>query len=148
MNHTVLIGRLVRDGELRFIPNSGQAIYTMTVAVDRDMSREKKVEAQVAGKPTADFIRVVVWGKQAEHCANYLSKGRQCAVQGSIQTGSYKTNQGETRYTTDIRASNVQFLGGGESQGNGGQSGDDFNFGNYNPDDFQAIEDNEEDIPF
>ena len=69
----------------------------------------------------ADFIRITVFGRQAETCDRYLSKGRQAAVHGRIETGSYKNREGVTVYTTDIIADNVEFLGGG--QNNGGQGG-------------------------
>jgi len=146
MNHVILIGRLVRDPELRFIPNTGRAVVNFTVAVDRNLSREKKAELQEKGQPTADFIRVIAWGKLAETCANYLAKGRMVAINGSIQTSSYKTNTGETRYSTDVLANSVEFLQSGNDKPKN-ESSDEFNFGNYNPDDFQAIED-DEDIPF
>lgn len=146
MNHVILIGRLARDPELRFIPNTGRAVVNFTVAVDRNLSREKKAELQEKGQPTADFIRVIAWGKLAETCANYLAKGRMVAVNGSIQTSSYKTNTGETRYATDVLANSVEFIGGSGDKPKS-DAGDDFNFGSYNPDDFQAIED-DEDIPF
>lgn len=142
MNHVVLIGRLARDPELRFIP-SGQAVCNFTVAVDRKLSKEKKAEAQAKGQPTADFIRCIAWGKTAELCANYLTKGKQVAVNGTIQTSTYKTNTGETRYATDVIANNVEFIGGANDKSALGID-DDFN---YNADDFQAIED-DEDIPF
>lgn len=146
MNHVILIGRLVRDPELKFIPNTGRAVVNFTLAIDRNLSREKKAELQEKGQPTADFIRVIAWGKLAETCANYLAKGRMVAVQGNIQTGSYKTNTGETRYSTDVLANSVEFLQSGAEKPKS-ESTDEFNFGNYNPDDFQAIED-DEDIPF
>jgi len=146
MNHVILIGRLVRDPELRYAPN-GNAVVNFTVAVDRNYSKDKKAELQSKGQPTADFIRVVAWGKTAELCGNYLSKGRQVAVNGSIQTSTYKSNTGETRYSTDVVANSVEFIGGNEGGKPKNESNDDFNFGSYNPDDFQAIED-DEDIPF
>ena len=146
MNHVILIGRLVRDPELRFIPNTGRAVVNFTFAIDRNLSREKKAELQEKGQPTADFIRVIAWGKLAETCANYLAKGRMVAINGSIQTSTYKTNAGETRYATDVLANSVEFLQSGSDKPKS-ESTDEFNFGNYNPDDFQAIED-DEDIPF
>ena len=115
MNSVVLIGRLARDPELRFIPTTGMAVAKFTLAVDREMSREKKQEAASQGKQTADFIGITVFGKHAENCANYLSKGRECAVHGRISTGSYTTQTGEKRYTTDIIADRVEFIGGRES---------------------------------
>lgn len=59
MNHVILIGRLVRDPELRFLPNNGNAVSNFTIAVDRRLNREKKAEMQEKGQPTADFIRVI-----------------------------------------------------------------------------------------
>lgn len=118
MNNVVLIGRLVRDPELRYLPNGGTAVARFSLAVDRGLSKEKKEEAQSKGQPTADFINIVVWGKQAENCANYLKQGRQVAIQGRIQTGSYVAQDGNKRYTTDVVANNVQFIDWGDSAGN------------------------------
>tara|TARA_Y100001933_G_C18624881_1_gene407923 strand:+ start:86 stop:529 length:444 start_codon:yes stop_codon:yes gene_type:complete len=147
MNQVVLIGRLVRDPELRFIAGSGRAVTNFTLAVDKGMSRDKKAELQAQGKPTADFIRIVAWGKTAELCANYLSKGSQVAVNGSINTGQYKTQSGETRYTTDVVANNVEFIGSRGDNRQAEQSNDDFSMGGMDTSDFQAIED-DDDIPF
>ncbi len=108
MNNCVLIGRLCADPEMRVL-QSGTATTRFTLAVDRAMSKEKKQEAQSKGNQTADFVPVTVWGKQAEHCANYLAKGRLVGVQGRIQTGSYEKD-GQRVYTTDVVANNVQFL--------------------------------------
>lgn len=146
MNNVVLIGRLVRDPELRFIAGSGRAVANFTLAVDKKMSREKKAELQSQGKPTADFPRVVAWGKTAEHCANYLAKGSQVAVYGSISTGQYKTESGETRYTTDIVAQSVEFIGSRNSN-DATPPQDDFSMGGLDTSDFQAIED-DDNIPF
>lgn len=112
MNSVVLIGRLARDPELSYTPNTQTAITRFTLAVDRP-----RRNGEDAG---ADFIRITVFGKQAETCERYLAKGRQCAVLGRIQTGSYKNREGVTVYTTDIIADRVEFLGG--QGGNGGQS--------------------------
>ena len=65
MNNTVLIGRLVRDPELRYLPGAGTANTTFTLAVDKGLSKDKKAEFEAQNKPTADFIRIVVWGKSA-----------------------------------------------------------------------------------
>lgn len=122
MNQVNLIGRLVRDPELRFISGTGTAVSNFTLAVDKNLSREKKQQFESQGKPAADFIRIQVWGKQAEAAANYLAKGRQVAIQGSIQTGSYEKN-GVRHYTTDVLAQRVEFLEwadqGGQNTGNG-----------------------------
>lgn len=142
MNKTIMLGRLVRDPELRFIP-SGQAVCNFTLAIDRPLSKEKKSELQAKGQPVADFPRIIVWGKLAELCANYLSKGKQVALEGTLQTSTYKTNTGETRYSTDVVASHVEFIGGGEKKE---EANDDSNFG-YNADDFSAVDDSDP-LPF
>ncbi|MGI6746773.1 MAG: single-stranded DNA-binding protein [Anaerovoracaceae bacterium] len=140
MNNVVLIGRLTRDPELRYIPESQNAVATFTLAVDRPFSKEKQ----------ADFIRITVFGKQAENCERYLAKGRLTAVQGRIQTGSYKNKEGVTVYTTDVIADRVEFLEWGD------RAGSEYGFGldnNQNkiapeiPDGIQALDD-DDDIPF
>lgn len=144
MNSVVLIGRSANDPKLRFVPGSGMAVANVTMAIDKGLSREKKQEFEAQGKPTADFIRIVVWGKQAENLSQYVSKGKLFAVHGSIQTSSYKTNSGETRYTTEVLANRVEFLEWGERSN---QSSDDYSFSAGNFEDFQTIED-DDDVPF
>ena len=102
MNSVILIGRLARDTELNYTSNTQTAVCRFTLAVDRP-----KKDGEDMG---ADFIRITVWGRQGENCHKYLSKGRQCAVMGRIQTGSYKKN-GETVYTTEVVAERVEFMG-------------------------------------
>ncbi len=99
MNSVVLVGRLTKDPVLRYTPDNNRAVADFTIAVDRAFKRDE-----------ADFIRIVTWGKQAENVANFLKKGSRCAVQGSIQTGSYVDKNGITRYTTDVVANQVEFL--------------------------------------
>ncbi|OJV62942.1 MAG: single-stranded DNA-binding protein [Clostridiales bacterium 38-18] len=147
MNNVVLIGRLARDPELRFVPGSGMAVANFTMAIDKGLTREKKQEFESQGKPTADFIRIVVWGKQAENCSQYLAKGKLVAIQGSIQTSSYKSNTGEVRYTTEVLANRVEFLEWGEKSQSSTSKGDDFSFGAGSFEDFQSIED-DDDVPF
>lgn len=118
MNSIVLIGRLSRDPELKFVPSTGMAVAKFTLAVDREMSRDKKQEAASQGKQTADFINITVFGKMAENAANYLNKGSQCAISGRINTGSYTTQTGEKRYTTDVIADRVEFVGQAKTQNN------------------------------
>jgi len=113
MNLVVLMGRLIKDPELRFLPGNGMAVATFTLAVDKGLNKDKKAEFQQSGKPTADFIRIRVWGKQAENCTNYLAKGRQVLIQGNIETGSYEKD-GQKIYTTEVRASHVKFIDWGK----------------------------------
>ena len=144
MNSVTLIGRAARDPELRFVPGSGMAVANVTMAIDKGLTREKKQEYEAQGKPTADFIRIVVCGKQAENLSQYVSKGKLFAVLGSIQSSSYKSSSGETRYTTEVLANRVEFLEWGEKLD---QSKDDFSFGAGNSEDFQRLE-NDDDVPF
>jgi len=117
MNSVVLIGRLTRDPELRYIPVTGTAVSKFTLAVDRGLSKDKKQEMESQGKQTADFINITVWGKQAENAANYLAKGRLVAIHGRIQTGSYDKD-GTRVYTTEVVANNVEFLEWGDKNNN------------------------------
>lgn len=105
MNQVVLIGRLTRDPELSYTA-SGSAACSFTLAVDRPRKDGEN--------PGADFIRIAVFGEQAENCDRYLRKGRQAAVRGRIKTGSYVNKEGKTVYTTDVVADNVEFLGGSQ----------------------------------
>jgi single-strand DNA-binding protein len=140
MNSVILIGRLARDPELRFVPGSGMAVANFTMAIDKGLTREKKQEFESQGRPTADFIRIVVWGKRAENCSLYLSKGKMVAVRGSIQTGSYKSNSGETHYTTEVLANHVEFIERGEKKK------EDQMFESTNFEDYPDMDD--DDVPF
>ena len=147
MNSVILIGRLCKDPELKFIPATGMAVTKMSLAVDKDLFGEKKQKAVSQGKATADFINITVFGKLAENCANYLAKGKQCAVHGRISTGSYTKDDGSKVYTTDIIADKVEFIGSKEQAKTKPQENDDF------PDDgediFQPVDDDlENEIPF
>lgn len=109
MNNAVLIGRMAREPELKFL-QSGLAVCNFTLAIDKNLSKDKKQEYESKGYPTADFINIVVYGKQAENCANYLDKCRLTAVQGRIQTRSYEAKDGTRRYVTEVVANHVEFL--------------------------------------
>jgi len=144
MNKVVLIGRLTADPELRFLPGNGTAISQFNLAVDKDLSKEKKQEFELAGKPTADFIRIVVWGRQAENAANYLAKGRLVGVAGRIQTRNYENNEGTRVYITEVVAEQVQFLEWGDNNSSSNSKKD--NNIDFNADGFQPVDD--DDIPF
>lgn len=110
MNNIMLIGRATKDPELKYLPNGGTAVSTFSIAVDKQLSKEKKQEAETNGQPTADFINIVVWGKQAESVANYLGKGKLVAIRGRIQTRNWDAQDGTKRYATEVVAEQVQFL--------------------------------------
>ena len=108
MNCVELIGRLVRDPEVRYTSGDQSAITTFTIAIDRPQRQ--------GAEKQADFPRITVFGKQAETCEKYLKKGRMVAIQGRLQTGSYKNRNGDTVYTTDVVANKVEFLGSDQNQ--------------------------------
>lgn len=150
MNNVVLVGRLTRDPELRYIPGSGTPVATFAIAIDRDYTKKD-------GTRDTDFIPVEVMGKAAEFCSNYITKGRLVAVQGSIRVDRYEQN-GEKKTYTKVSCRNVQAL---ESRAKaeensdfrqsfepaGGQNKNSFEpAGKVNPEDFAAIDDG--DVPF
>ena len=103
MNHVVLVGRLTRDPELRYIAGSGTPVANFAIAVDREFAGKD-------GKKETDFIDIQVWGKSAENCANYIGKGSLVAIQGSIRVDSYQDQDGNNRKITRVNANRVQFL--------------------------------------
>jgi len=109
MNKVFLIGRLSRDPELRHT-GTGMAVCQINVAISRRTGQGRE--------PETDFINVVVWDKQAENVSRYLSKGRQVAIEGRIQTRSYDNNEGKRTYVTEVIASNVEFLGSANDNNN------------------------------
>jgi single-strand DNA-binding protein len=133
MNKVILVGRLTKDPELRFTAGTGIAVATFTLAVDRNYVGQ-------SGQKEADFINIVCWRKLAENVANNLTKGRQVAVSGSIQTRKYQANDGLNRYATEVVADEVKFLDFGGKQ----QHRTDYTAGDA---EFLPIE-GEDDIPF
>ena len=148
MNSVVLIGRLTRDPELRYLPNGGTAVCKFSLAVDKNLSKDKKKEMESQGKYTADFINIVVWGKQGENCARFLAKGRLVAIQGRIQTGSYTANDGSKKYTFEVVADNTEFLEWGDKDGssNSNNSSSNNSSSDFTGDGFDPVD--EDDIPF
>jgi len=108
MNKAILIGRLATDPELR-TTSGGVSFCQFRLAVNRRFANQQGVRE-------ADFIPIVVWRQQAETCARYLAKGRQCAVIGTIQTRSYDAQDGTKRYVTEVVADEVEFLGSREDR--------------------------------
>jgi|TARA_R100000084_G_C4649155_1_gene148617 single-strand DNA-binding protein len=106
MNKVIILGNLGKDPEAKYT-SSGSCITNLTVATNRkykDASGQLQDETQ--------WHRVVVFGKQAESCAEYLAKGRQVLVEGRIKYDKYEDKEGVTKYTTEIIAQGVQFIGG------------------------------------
>lgn len=119
VNKVILVGNLGRDPELRYT-QSGTAVCQLNLATTRTYTKGGPGGERVE---ETEWHRVVVWGKQAEHCSNYLSKGRQVYVEGRLQTRSYDDKDGIKRYSTEVVADTVQFLSGGSGGGGGGGGG-------------------------
>lgn len=140
MNTVIMIGRLTRDPEFRYIASTGNAVTRFSIAVDRAFAAK---DAEV----TADFFNIVVWGKRAETCVNYLAKGRMVAIRGRLQNNNYTDKDGVKRYSTEIIAEEVKFIDYGDKKQQGSQ-------GNQSEDDFSDLDDagyralNDDSVPF
>jgi len=143
LNHVVLIGNLTDDPELRYTQN-GTARGRFAIAVNR---RYRDREGVLQEETT--FVPIVVWGPQAENCANYLNKGRQVAVEGRLRIDSF-TPEGEDKpvKVVEVIANTVQFLGGPGSEGRSeaASSGDQEETATY--DQSPETGDDEEEVPF
>ncbi|WP_460292437.1 single-stranded DNA-binding protein [Clostridium tertium] len=115
MNKVILIGRLTKDPELNFAAGTGTAVARFTLAVTRPFKKDE-----------TDFINCIAFNKRAEAIAQYLTKGRQLAVTGSIRTGSYDAKDGTKRYTTDIVVDSFEFIGQGNNNNQGNTSSNNF----------------------
>jgi single-strand DNA-binding protein len=115
VNKVILIGNLGRDPELRYMP-SGDAIANLRIATT-DTWKDKNGDKQEA----TEWHSVVFFGKQAEVCGQYLKKGSQIYVEGSLRTRKWQDKEGNDRYTTEVRGDRMQMLGG---RGGGGGGAD------------------------
>lgn len=141
LNHTVLMGRLTKDVELRYSQGGDMAIARFVLAVDRDY------KAQGADKPETDFISCLAFGKTAEFISKYFGKGKMLAAVGSIQTGSYTNREGQKVYTTEVKVDKVSFTG--ESKQDSAQQSKKDSKPIEADDGFYPIDDIEdEDMPF
>lgn len=141
VNKVIIVGRLGTDPEIKTVGNNN-TVARLSVATsenwtDREGQKQERTE----------WHRVVVWGKLAELCGKFLSKGRQVYVEGRLQTRSWEDQQGQKRYTTEIVANTVQFLGAAAGAGRDmeQQQGGDFGYQNFGP---EPSFDSEEEIPF
>lgn len=143
MNHVVLVGRLTKDPELRYIPGEGIPVVNFTLAINRGYKNKE-------GKNEADFIFVEAWNKQAENIAQYCTKGSMVAIQGSLRVEQY-LYQEQKRTITKVRANQVTFLSSSNSNSNNENGAPTFTPSfeaseGLDPNGFQAIDDDE--IPF
>lgn len=117
VNKVILIGNLGRDPELRYT-QSGQAVANFSLATSEQFSKKDGTRDE-----RTEWHRIVAWGRTAELCAQYLSKGRTVYVEGRLQTREWENKEGQKQRTTEIVAQSVQFLGGPRSGGGGGSAG-------------------------
>ena len=144
MNKVFLIGRLVRDPELRYT-SSNVPTSTFTLAVDRNFTNQN-------GEKEADFINIVVWKKFAENVKKYLAKGSLIAIGGRIQTRSYDNEKGEKRYVTEVVAEKITFLdtkkAGTQINNDNNSAVNEFENISYTTEMQQQFEYKDEDLPF
>lgn len=137
INNVVLVGRLVRDPELRYTPNN-QAVATFSLAVNRNFKSQN-------GERETDFINCVIWRQQAENLANWAKKGALIGITGRIQTRSYENQQGQRVYVTEVVADSFQLLESRKDREAGQSQG-------YSQQDFsrqaEPMDILEEDLPF
>ncbi|MGE4232773.1 MAG: single-stranded DNA-binding protein [Bacteriovoracia bacterium] len=107
VNKVILIGRLGANPDVRYTPG-GAAVANFNIATNESWN-DKNGQKQ----ERTEWHRVVVWGKLAQLCGEYLSKGRQVFVEGRLQTRQWQDKDGQTKYTTEVVATGVQFLGAG-----------------------------------
>ncbi|WAM27575.1 single-stranded DNA-binding protein [Myxococcus sp. NMCA1] len=162
VNKVILIGNLGADPEVRFTPG-GQAVANFRIATS-----ESWVDKNGQKQERTEWHRIVVWGKLAELCGEYLKKGRQCYVEGRLQTREWTDKENRKNYTTEVVANAVTFLGGGgrdagDGMGGGGgggggrrqfsqpRGGDNNDYGQPPPDDMGGGHgggNGDDDIPF
>ena len=139
MNSVVIVGRLTRDPELRYIPGTGTATLNFTVAVDRDYKKKD-------GTKETDFINMQMMGTRAEKLAEYLTKGILIAISGSLRVNNYKDQEGNNKSFTFVNVSNLEFIPTGKKEDNQSTFIPSFEPQGLDPQGFQAIDD--DDIPF
>ena len=138
VNKIILIGNLGKDPEVRFTAG-GRAVAKFSLATS-----DRFTDASGQSQERTEWHNIVVWGKQAESCGQYLQKGRQVYIEGSIRYRSYDDKEGNKKYITEVNALRVQFLGGGGGGGRGAAPRD-----SQQGDDVPAPpQGEEEDIPF
>lgn len=138
INKVILIGNVGRDVEMRHTP-SGATVARFSIATNEKW-KDKNGQLQ----EHTEWHNITVWGKLAEFCGTYVTKGRQLFVEGSLRTRTYDDDKGNRRYFTEVRAQTIQLLGpkpGGEGGGSGGGGGFD------GPPDFPPDGD-DSDVPF
>ena len=107
LNKVILIGRLGQNPEIRYLPQTERAVARFTLATNERFFNPRTNESDIR----AEWHRIVVWGKLAEFCEKYLTQGKQIYLEGKLRTRSWQDREGNKRYTTEIEARNIIFLG-------------------------------------
>lgn len=149
VNKVIIVGRLGADPEMKAV-GQGSTVTRLSVATS-----ENWVDKEGRKQERTEWHRISVWGKLAEICGKHLAKGRQVYVEGRLQTRSWEDQQGQKKYSTEIVANTVQFLGGvgersadgrpAQSQGTGATSREEFGAQDFGP---EPSFDSSEEIPF
>jgi single-strand DNA-binding protein len=134
VNKVILIGRITKDPNLNYAAGTGTAVTRFTLAVTRPFKKDE-----------TDFINCIAFGKIGETIAQYLTKGRQLAITGSIRTGSYDAKDGTKRYTTDVVVDSFEFIGSGQGNNQGNTSSANFNQNSFED---EMMPDDTGDCPF
>ena len=137
LNKVFLLGNLTRDPELRNTAQ-GTSVVNFDITVNRTYSKDGEVIKEVS------FFKIVVWGRSADNCSKYLSKGRPVLVEGRLQNRHWEDQNGNKRQATEVVADNVQFLGSGNSNSGSQSHNDDYG---DSAGENQALDDNDQ-IPF
>jgi single-strand DNA-binding protein len=142
VNKVIVVGRLGQAPEVKAVGTTSVAKFSVATSETwtKDGQKQERTE----------WHRVVVWGKMAENCGKYLDKGRQVYVEGKLQTRSWEDKDGTKKYSTEIVASTVTFLGSANDSGGSGGGGSSSGGGQDNFEDFgpEPSFDNDDDIPF
>ncbi len=138
VNKVILVGRLGFDPEVKTI-SSGNTVCRLRLATSESWVKDGQKQEKT------EWHRITVWGKLGELCGKHLSKGRQVYVEGKLQTRSYEDQQGQTKYSTEVVANAVQFLGSSNDRSNAAAGADENSFQDFGP---EPSFDNSEEIPF
>ena len=141
INNVVLVGRLVRDPELKYT-GSGLAFMQFTLAVNRNFKNQN-------GEREADFINCVIWRQQAENLANWVKKGALIGITGRIQTRNYENQQGQRVYVTEVVAEKFKLLEFNKQNNQGHSQGNDVpDFSRRAPANTNPMDISDDDLPF
>lgn len=140
VNKVIIVGRLGADPELKAVGN-GQSVARLNIATSENWTGKDGQKQE-----RTEWHRVVVWGRQAENCGKHLAKGRQVYIEGRLQTRSWEDQTGQKRYTTEIVANVVQFLGAGSGAGVERGSANDAQYSDFGPE--PSFDQSSDEIPF